>query len=119
MSSDGDCCYPVRGYAKCDKVEHWDEPEPCPLCTTSLLTREQFKTVLEAIAWSCRGGILYQDLLNHDAALRHTIKQQAQEIATLTGKLTSLCHAHGNALIEIHDLKQVIDSLHSSLHGKA
>lgn len=81
--------------------------------------RDTSRTLDRQFAYDAELQGLEEKLLNHDAALRHTIKQQAQEIATLTGKLTSLCHAHGNALIEIHDLKQVIDSIHSSLHGKA
>ena len=54
------------------------------------------------------GGVkaTYEQLLDINAAQRRTIEQQAQEVEKQNGKLMELGYAHGNALIEIHDLKQ-------------
>lgn len=114
MSDDGDCCYPVWGYT---------QPDPQPF---SALTREQYEKLVQhhTIGWGQHSKV--NPLLDHDAAQRRTLAQQAQRIVELgdqwrktNAQYESAAKAVTRQVQEIERLKKLIDSIHSSYNTVA
>lgn len=114
------------------KASHALTREQCSLCTANRPrlcdqhykqgADELLKHVTAAIQdQQTPGGVkaTYEQLLELCNQQRQALTQQAQEIDKQNGKLMELGYAHGNALIEIHDLKQEVERLNKLIKERS